>query len=201
MALWNVPFPLEHHEIMIVRAALRMNQMLVELNKIWSKKKYPEIGIRVGINSTNCLIGNVGSLQRVSYTALGDGVNIAARCESLNKRYNTSIIVAEDTYEAVKDRYLCRWLSYVSLKGKSKPLHVYEVICDLELASEEQKDICNLHLLAQQSLLAKDFELTDETCSKLLSLNPQNKSILELKQRLPKMTSSETPIILTLTEK
>lgn len=77
MALFNAPIPVEDHAIKAVTAIARIQQKMAELNHMWKEKNYPEFYIIAGINSSNCLVGNIGCTDRISYTALGDGVNVA----------------------------------------------------------------------------------------------------------------------------
>ena len=143
MALFNAPTAVVDHEYKATSAALKMHDSLQQLNSEWSQKGYPHVGIRVGINTATCLIGNVGSEQRVNYTALGDGVNIASRLEGLNKHFNTRTMIGPMTYEKVKDQFACRWVSYVVLKGKSSAIHAYEVMCHMAKQLHKSQNCVN----------------------------------------------------------
>ena len=77
MALFNAPVPLKNHAMYAVAAARDIVRKMDELHNLWSQKGYPHLSITVGINTANCFVGNIGSRNRVSYTALGDGVNVA----------------------------------------------------------------------------------------------------------------------------
>jgi class 3 adenylate cyclase len=128
MAFWGAPLKVEHPELKAVKAALLLKNMLLIKNPEWIERGYPPISVRIGINSAYCLVGNVGAPSRLNYTVLGDGVNLASRLESLNTFYGTNIMIGESTFLKVYDLVACRWLDYVAVKGKDKPIHVYEVL-------------------------------------------------------------------------
>jgi class 3 adenylate cyclase len=128
MAFWGAPLKVEDPEIKAIKAALLLKDMLTVKNAEWIEKGYPPIYIRTGINSANCLVGNIGAPSRLNYTVLGDGVNLASRLESLNNSYRTKIMIGESTFAKVQDEVACRWLDYVTVKGKDRPIHVYEVL-------------------------------------------------------------------------
>src|SRR5262249_58168638 len=83
-----------------------------------------EVGI--GVNTGPMVVGNMGSQMRMSYTVMGDNVNLGSRLESLNKYYGTRILISETTYEACKHKVFCRELDTIQVKGKSQPVTIYE---------------------------------------------------------------------------
>ena len=74
------------------------------------------------------IVGNMGSTSRMDYTILGDAVNLGSRLESVNKQYGTNIIISQFTYEVVKEKFICRELDTVIVKGKTEPIKIYELI-------------------------------------------------------------------------
>ena len=121
MCLFNAPLSIDDHELRSIRACFKIHQSVRELNQEWKSKNRPTISVRIGVNTDMCFVGNVGSRTRVNYTALGDAVNVASRLMSLNKRYETSTMIGPKTKEAVQDHFVCRWISFVCVKGKSQP--------------------------------------------------------------------------------
>jgi adenylate cyclase len=79
MSIFNAPLAVENHQTQACNTALEMLFQIEQINQQWTQKEYPHLHIRVGINSGNALVGNVGCPYRLSYTALGDEVNIASR--------------------------------------------------------------------------------------------------------------------------
>lgn len=126
MCFWGAPLPQEDHAILACKSAIRQMQRLDELNQGWPPEKRINIGI--GLNSGIMTVGNMGSLGRMNYTLMGDNVNLGARLEGTNKQYGTNIIVSEYTYGLVKDRIVARELDNIRVKGKNKPVQIYELI-------------------------------------------------------------------------
>ncbi len=128
MAEFGAPVYYDDHAIKACAAALEMQKRLAKLNKKWAKENVPELQARVGINSGNMIVGNMGSHQVFDYTVMGDEVNLASRLEGANKVFNTRIMISESTYNLVKDHFVTRPLDLIRVKGKQKPVKVYELI-------------------------------------------------------------------------
>ena len=127
MGLFGAPLDDEDHADHAVQAALAMSRALDELNAQWRQAGRPELDIGIGISTGEMVAGNIGSTAIMSYTVIGDTVNLGARLESLNKDYGTRIIISEATRAALKGRYDSRPLGDVTVKGKSRPIAIYEV--------------------------------------------------------------------------
>jgi adenylate cyclase len=106
---------------------IAMMKGLAELNAKWAAEGKRGFDIGVGINTGDMIIGNVGSEKTLSYTVIGDNVNLGSRLESLNKEYNTHIIISEATYKKLKGTYNTKPLGSVKVKGKTKEVAIYEV--------------------------------------------------------------------------
>jgi adenylate cyclase len=128
MALFGAPLDDPDHADHAVEAALEMIAELVELNQGWKAQgRFAELDIGVGVNTGIMIAGNIGSDAIMSYTVIGDAVNLGSRLESLNKQYGTRIIVSDATRRALKGRYLYRPLGEVVVKGKTEPVAIFEV--------------------------------------------------------------------------
>ena len=129
MAIFGAPVPLPDHAERACRAALGMNRELDALRARWVAEGREPFKIGIGINTGDMMVGNLGSEQLFDYTVAGDGVNIGARVESLNKEYQTetSIIISETTYLAAQDVLDVRRLGEATVKGKTRPIVVYEL--------------------------------------------------------------------------
>eukprot|EP00667_Euglena_gracilis_P002311 EG_transcript_2311 len=134
MAMWNAPETHPGHERAAVSAALGMQSSVMELHKSWRARGLPVLKFRMGIHTGECLVGNFGCSYRVSYTCVGDGVNLASRLEALNKKFGTYLCVSHSTYEGCQEDFHFRRLARVTVPGKAEVLPVYEVLCEVEQA-------------------------------------------------------------------
>ena len=128
MAFWGAPLDQPDHAEMACLSSLEMMDKLRELQKKWKKEGIPSFDIGIGLNSGEAIVGNMGSSNRFDYTAMGDNVNLASRLEGLNKTYGTNIIISENTYKIVKDKFKTKKLGTVTVKGKKKPVVIYELL-------------------------------------------------------------------------
>ena len=126
MCFWGAPVPEADHAYLACECSLRQMEALRKLNEQWPEQKRIDIGI--GLNSGIMTVGNMGSMGRMNYTLTGDNVNLGARLEGTNKMYGTNIIMSEYTYGLVKDRIVARELDNIRVKGKNRPVVIYELI-------------------------------------------------------------------------
>ncbi len=128
MALFNAPLDISDHPVKACITALRMRDKLDELNKLWMERGLVRLRAGIGISTGEAVVGNMGAHFRFDYTAIGDTVNLASRLEALNKVYGTSIIVSEKTADLVKDEFILRELDLVRVRGRERPLLIYELL-------------------------------------------------------------------------
>jgi adenylate cyclase len=138
MAVWGAPVYFEDHAKKACFAALEMQKKLVELRKKWLSEGKPEIHARIGINTGEMIAGNMGSRDRMDYTVMGDAVNVASRLEGANKQYGTYTMISESTLEYVKDHVTVRELDSIRVKGRLKPVRIYELLVTKEECLSEQ---------------------------------------------------------------
>jgi len=91
---------------------------------------------RFGLNTATVMVGNFGAPDRLSYTALGDGVNLASRLEGVNNEYGTEIIVSDDTLQRLGGRFTCRRLDRIAVKGKRRPTEIHEVLGETDSVAQ-----------------------------------------------------------------
>jgi adenylate cyclase len=128
MAFWGAPLDVPDHAARACRAALEMTSALARLQERWSQQGRPRIDIGIGLNTGPMLVGNMGSERRFNYTIMGDSVNLASRLEGVNKTFGTRVIVSESTRDAALSIGAFRELDMIRVKGKTKPVTIYELL-------------------------------------------------------------------------
>ena len=128
MAFWGAPIPEPDHTGRACLAGLEMLKALENLRAKWEAEGRPRIDIGVGLNTGPMVVGNMGSSNKRNYTVMGDEVNLASRLEGMNKEFSTHLIVSENTYAPVKERLVARELDLIRVKGKLKPVKIYELL-------------------------------------------------------------------------
>jgi adenylate cyclase len=118
MSFWGAPLPDPDHAMNACRAAISMQERMKSLREKLKKDGLPEISIRIGINTGDVIVGNMGSSELFNYTVLGDPVNLASRLETINKELGTSIIISSSVYEKVSGRVTVRSIGSVQIKGR-----------------------------------------------------------------------------------
>ena len=128
MAFWGAPVAIADQAGKAMRAALECQRELLALNREFRDQGYPDLGMRIGINSGEVIVGNIGSKKRFEYTVIGDAVNLASRLEGINKRYRTQIVCGASTRGLDSGDLVLRKLDRVRVKGKTRPEEIFEVI-------------------------------------------------------------------------
>lgn len=168
MAFWGAPLDDEHHAEHAVRAGLRMLQCLDnELRKDWRSRGLPDVDIRIGINSGIASVGNMGSRERFNYTVMGDSVNLASRLEGAGKGYGLRFLISENTRERIGAAFFCRFVDRIVVKGKTKPVRIYEPLVEGEPSQELREEVGRFEK-ALELYFEKAFDQAEE---KLKALN------------------------------
>ena len=169
MAMWGSPKVLEKgiQANLATTCALSMIRELKGLNQMWERMGLHEtLNIRVGINTDFAVTGNIGSVQRMQFSAVGDGVNVASRLEAVNKVYGTSILLSGNTAKLLDKTQMLREIDTVIVPGKDTPLDIYELLDPNDCNPELIKN----YSLALTSYRNKNFEEAInywQTCTKL----------------------------------
>lgn len=176
MAAFGMPFPHDDDEDRAVRAAI---SMITDLN-IWNQKRLAEgkkpVDMGIGLNTDMVVSGNIGSPKRMDYTMIGDGVNLAARLESACKQYSARILISENTFKKLRGTYRIREIDFVVVKGKTKPVGVYEV---LDYYSDEAfpnvMEVVSYFKSGIKYYRDGKWDKAIEAFKEVLSLNPNDK--------------------------
>lgn len=142
MAFWGAPLPQLDHAQRACVTALECQAALAEIRRQFSSRGWPLLYARIGLNSGEMAVGNMGSRERFDYTVLGDNVNLGSRLEGANKQFGTWVMISESTWQLVKDDLEARELDVIRVKGKETPVRVYELLAKKgELPEEKAKSV------------------------------------------------------------
>jgi len=143
MAEFGAPIWNPNHAAQGCRTGLGMQRKLAELRLKWRSEGKFELRCRVGINTGDVIVGNMGSEEKFDYTVMGDAVNLASRLEGANKEYKTEIMIGHNTWLDVKDQFVTRPLDLLKVMGKHESVPVYELLAEKpeELPAEKLKVI------------------------------------------------------------
>ncbi|MDT8448319.1 MAG: adenylate/guanylate cyclase domain-containing protein [bacterium] len=141
IAFFGAPVPQEDHAKRACDCSLKMQEKLGEMRAHWKSIGKPELYMRIGLNTSVAVVGNMGSAQRMDYTMMGDGVNLAARLEGVNKQYGTFTLISENTQAAIGEAFELRELDLIRVVGKQEPIRIFELVGHPEQLSEEAKQL------------------------------------------------------------
>jgi adenylate cyclase len=160
MAFWGAPLSDPEHARHAVQAGLGMLARLEELNRSFASRGWAAIRIGVGINTGPMSVGNMGSEFRMAYTVLGDAVNLGSRLEGLTKGYGVSMLVSEVTKDAVPE-YAYREVDRVRVKGKDRPITIFEPLCLRSDLDTKWKDELKLYREALRMYRAGEWDTAE----------------------------------------
>jgi adenylate cyclase len=149
MAFWGAPLFMEDHARNTCLTALENQKKLADIRQEWEAQGLPPLHARIGINTGDAIVGNIGSEQRFDYTVMGDTVNLASRLEGINKQYGTELIISENTFEEVKEDFVCRELDLIRVKGKEASVRIFELV---GMMNEVSAEILEMHRQFQTAL-------------------------------------------------
>lgn len=166
MAFWGAPLVDEQHANHAVKSAFELIDAMHAIKPEFDAKGWPEIKIGVGVSSGEMRVGNMGSEFRMAYTVLGDVVNLGSRLEGLTKNYGVDIIVSDET-AAQATNFKYRELDRVRVKGKVKPVVIYEPLAKKSLVSEKDEQSLALYNNALKAYHQQDWQQAQEIFNQL----------------------------------
>jgi adenylate cyclase len=183
IAFWGAPIhPSACPEQDACKAALEIQRAVQELNVRRERDSLPPLDVRIGLHTGAALVGNIGSPERMNYTAIGDAVNVASRLEQLNRIYGTRIMVSEATLRAVDGHFTGRELDVVAVKGRQQGVRVFELLDRSELdgselnesAGETQKTARCLYAEGLRLYRLREWEQAAGCFEQCLALDPHD---------------------------
>ena len=182
MAVFGSPLPLEDHAWMSVQTAVDMRHRLVTFNENRIAKGKEAISIGIGVHSDEVISGNIGSSRRMEFTAIGDGVNLGSRLEGATKQYGVDILISENTYQKCgPEKLVARELDFIKVKGKSKPVSVYELVAvavgeHARPVSNEKLQIMQLYSEGRKLYLDRKFAQAMASFGAVLEIDCKDKA-------------------------
>ena len=176
MAFWGAPLPDERHAEHAVRAAIAMQQAMQPLVADLRARGLPPIHMRIGLHTGRVVVGNVGSAQRFSYTAIGDAVNLAARLEGANKAFGTGILLSAATAALLPPDVALRALDDVVVKGKSEAVRVFTPCDDAAVREASAAALDAFH--------ARDWDVAERQLAQVQARLPGDPAALRLLERI-----------------
>ena len=178
MAFWNAPEDCENHEIKACEAALACQEQMVLFNEKNRAEGLPHLKMRIGISTGTVFVGNIGSDDRLNYTAVGDTVNLASRLEGTNKNYKTGILISDKTRSGIDDKILTRPVDKVAVKGKANAILIHEVLAKKENETPELRSMIELSTLGFQHYLGQRFQQAMECYQQILGIKKDDQLAL-----------------------
>ena len=177
MAAFGIPVGHDDDADRAVRAAVTMLRTLTAWNSQRVNEGKMPVDIGIGLNTDNVVSGNIGSKKRMDYTIIGDGVNLAARLESACKQYGAHILISEFTYKLLRGTYFSRELDLVVVKGKTKPVAIYEILdYHTDTSYPQMTDALRLFKAGLMKYRKQEWQAAIAEFSEVLSLNDHDKS-------------------------
>jgi adenylate cyclase len=182
MAFWGAPAPLNDHAWHACAAAIRISKRMATLNAQWVAEGLAPLQIRIGIHCDAMMVGNIGSKHRMSYTVMGDAVNLTSRLEEINKEYGTQICVSQSIYREIGERLTLRPIDEVTVKGRRTALNIYELFGVIDNndpsraleTSEEVIEQCHLTNIARQAYVDKNWKKAASLYEELFNRFPKD---------------------------
>lgn len=190
MAFWGAPALLDDHAWRSCVAALRIQRGMDTLNERWRAQELKPLRVRIGIHSDAVLVGNIGSRERMSYTVMGDGVNVAARLEGINKEFHTTICISHNVFKEAGERLCVRPIDDVIVKGRRSKVPIYELVGvygadDPGLEPDEAAvKLCKMTRFAYEALIKEDNILAARRYRDILEQFPDDPIAATVLKRL-----------------
>ncbi|PRP81585.1 adenylate/guanylate cyclase with integral membrane sensor [Planoprotostelium fungivorum] len=180
MSIYNAPSRVNNHEEAAVRAALECQKELERLNPSWRIRYGYTLHQRIGIHTGDMLVGTMGSIHRMNWTAIGDTVNVAARLEGVNKYYGTELLTSEAVATKLKgEEFLCRRIATVRVSGKQTQTSIFEVSKD-----KTKRELYASYERALGQFQRRQFSFAMESIAEALGIDGKDRPSQILRRRI-----------------
>lgn len=175
MGFWNHPAEQPDHALRAARCAVEMQRRLAVLRNQWLERGLPRVEMRAGINTSECMVGFIGSDIQMNFTCLGDGVNLASRLEGANKAYRTLMMVSETTHRRLEGCGIrMRLLDFLAVKGKVQPVKTYELIGISGENDALWDELLPMYEEGMRLYLAQNWDAAEAAFRRVLDLRPDD---------------------------
>jgi class 3 adenylate cyclase/CheY-like chemotaxis protein len=180
ISFFGAPIELADHAVRACTAAVIMKRAEKEVNRnVMEKKISPSpLLTRIGINSGEMIVGNMGTGKKMNYTIMGNSVNLAARLERVNKHYGTWVLAAEDTVRQTEERFLTRRLDKIRVVGMNEPVRIHEVMEIKADAADALRELADLFCKAYELFELRIWKDAEIAFNKVLTLFPDDRPSL-----------------------
>jgi adenylate cyclase len=184
MAEFGMPVHYDNHAFMACKTAIEMQKKLGKLREKWKKEGRPELRARIGINTGEVIVGNMGSRDVFDYTVMGDAVNLGSRLEGANKFYGTYIMISEFTYNFIKDDFYTRELDLIKVKGKDEPIRVFQLITSKkDKVSEKFLQMLDIYQKGLEHYKVQEWNEAIDCFEECLKIIPEDPPTVEYRSR------------------
>lgn len=193
MAIWNVPYPQENHELAAVKCALEQLKMMDGLSKIFYEKYGFEISNRTGVNTGIGSAALMGADYRKNYTVIGDSVNLAARLETACGLFGVRAMISWQTYQGVKEEIFCRFVDKIVVKGRTQPVYAYEPLGFLTEIGDQEKKFNDLYYSGWEAYSIQEWNEAEKWLAKAQEIHPKDVPIKLLLRQIEKFRKTPPP--------
>ena len=157
ISFFGAPVPMQDHALKCVQSALLQQLELNRLRQEWMAEGYPEIRVRIGINSGPMVVGNMGTSNHMNYTMIGDNVNLASRLEGVCKVYHTPVLISSEVFALVRDAAPCRFIDRVRVVGRAAAVDIYQPLKTEGRTTDEERALDDAYRRAWEIMQARKF--------------------------------------------
>ena len=193
MAVWGVPFSYPGHARNACAATLTIRKAFSDLNRQNLEHGLGVVGYRIGVNSGLMVAGNVGGEHHISYTVVGDNVNLASRLEGVNRQYGTTIIISQETAAKLDESFVLRELDTIQVKGKDEPATIFELQGMADEVSAEQRKANECYHQGLEHYRGMDWEMAVALFNQALAINSDDRPSQVMLQRCHLLRDAPPP--------